>query len=201
MNRPVRALLFTILILPLLLAACAPTPVAMDAMPEPTVQAAETEPPAPFTLTSPAFADGGDIAAQYSYSMGGQCTGENLQPPLAWSGTPAGTQSLALTMIDPDGANWVHWVHFNIPPEVTGLPEGPGGPDGGPALGVKGLNHFGESGYGGPCPPGSAHRYVFTLFALDTMLTLNAGATNAQLTIAMNGHILGQAQLTGVRAP
>jgi Raf kinase inhibitor-like YbhB/YbcL family protein len=184
-----------IVLIAVLSGACGPA--AAEAPAEVPTQA----PAEPFTLTSPAFADGGEMAVEYSYSMGAQCGGENLRPPLQWDGTPAGTRSLALTMIDPDGANWVHWVHFDLPPEVTELPEGPGGPDGGPAVGVRGLNHFGDLGYAGPCPPGGVHHYTFTLYALDTLLSLPEGATNAQLTIAMSGHVLAEARLIGTRAP
>jgi len=160
--------------------------------PAPTVIPA---PEAVFTLTSPSFAANAEMADQYTFQMGGQCSGENYSPALAWSGVPAGTQSFALTVIDPDGGNWVHWILFNLPAETTSLPEASGGAE----IGGKGQNSFGELGYGGPCPPGGTHRYVFTLYALDTALDLTEGAKIKDLQAALEGHILGQTELTGLR--
>ena len=135
------------------------------------------------------------MADKYTYKMGGQCDGENYSPTLAWTGAPAETGSFAVTLVDPDGGNWVHWVQFNIPAEVTSLPETIAGP----AVGVKGNNGFYSLGYGGPCPPGGTHHYVFTLYALDTALELDEGATLNAVLAAMEGHILAEAQLTGLR--
>ena len=159
--------------------------------------AATAAPDAPFTLTSSAFAEGETIPDQYTYRLAGQCDGANLSPELKWSGTPAGTQSFVVAVIDPDGGDWVHWVQFNIPGDATSLPEAAGGPD----IGVKGKNDFGELGYGGPCPPDGTHRYVFTLYALDTTLSLVEGAPRVSVEAAMEGHILGAAPLTGLRSP
>jgi Raf kinase inhibitor-like YbhB/YbcL family protein len=145
-------------------------------------------------LTAAAFKDGETIPAKYLYKLSGQCSGENYSPALAWSGAPSGVQSFAVSMVDPDAGNWVHWVQFNIPGTETALPSAPGGPD----LGIKGMNSFRESGYGGPCPPSGTHKYIFTLYALDTLLALPQGATKAQLEAAMQGHILQQAGLTGL---
>lgn len=166
----------------------------LPATPQPT-----DAPPAavePFTLTSPAFADGGKIADPYVYSMGSQCSGANTSLPLEWSNVPAGTRSFALTMVDPDGGDWVHWVLFNIPPEINVLPESVEAV----AVGTAGKNDFNEVGYGGPCPPGGNHHYVLTLYALDTTLDLQEGAKFRQVVSAIQGHILAQAQLTGTRA-
>ena len=110
-------------------------------------------------------------------------------PALAWTNPPANTKSFAITMHDPDGGNWVHWVQFNIPAGMTILAEVAGGPD----VGVKGLNDFGELGYSGPCPPSGNHHYIFTLYALDAALSLTQGATRGQVDTSMAGHILGQA--------
>jgi Raf kinase inhibitor-like YbhB/YbcL family protein len=151
--------------------------------------------PVAFTLSSPAFKDGEEMNNRYAFSMFGQCSGENYSPALAWTGAPAGTQSFAITVIDPDGNNWLHWLQFNIPAGATGLPEAVGGPD----IGIKGKNDFGNLGYGGPCPPSGTHHYVFTLYALDTKLDLKEGAKLNDLTKAMDGHILAQAQLTGLK--
>lgn len=171
--------------LAVLLAACSPTPieeseVAMGKM----------------TLTSSAFSEGGIIPDRYTYNLRGQCSGENYSPPLAWTGAPEGTQSFAILVTDPDGGNWVHWLQFNIPASASGLNEAVGGPD----VGVKGVNDFGETGYGGPCPPSGTHRYIFTLYALDTTSSLSEGTSRAQFESAIKGHVLGTAQLTGLRS-
>jgi Raf kinase inhibitor-like YbhB/YbcL family protein len=123
-----------------------------------------------------------------------------MSPPLAWTDAPEGRASFALIADDPDapGRTWVHWVIFNIPPNVGGLSENTPTND---RLGdgsLQGANDFRRIGYGGPCPPpGSPHRYFFKLYALDTKLDLEAGATKAQLEAAMQGHILAEAQLMG----
>jgi Raf kinase inhibitor-like YbhB/YbcL family protein len=147
------------------------------------------------TLTSPAFQDSAEMADRYTYKLGSQCNGENFSPALEWTGVPAGTQSLALTIVDPDGGNWTHWLLFNLPPETTSLPEAVNGPD----IGTKGKNDFGTLGYGGPCPPGGTHHYIFTLYALDTTLDLQEGAQRKDFETAIKGHILARAQLTGLR--
>lgn len=156
----------------------------------------DTRPGGTFTLTSTAFTEGATIPTRYTYNLAGQCSGENVLPALAWTNPPANTKNFAITMHDPDGGNWVHWVQFNIPSGMTSLTEVPGGPD----IGVKGLNDFGELGYGGPCPPSGNHHYIFTLYALDATLGLTQGATRGQVNAAMAGHILGQATLTGMRS-
>jgi Raf kinase inhibitor-like YbhB/YbcL family protein len=147
-------------------------------------------------LSSPAFADNSTIPVVYS------CDGQNTSPALSWSGAPVGTQSFALIMHDPDApraGGFTHWVMFNIPPSSTGLsadvPKQAALSDGT----VQGNNGAGNPGYAGPCPPaGPAHHYEFTLYALDQMLTLSAGATKDQLENAISGHILAQNQLTGL---
>jgi Raf kinase inhibitor-like YbhB/YbcL family protein len=140
-------------------------------------------------LTSAAFADGGTIPADYS------CDGQDISPALSWSGAPQGTQSFALILDDPDspGGDFTHWVIFNIPADATGLEAAT--TDGA----LQGENDFGTIGYRGPCPPsGSSHHYRFTLYALDIILELDAGATRAQLLDVMASHILAQAELVGV---
>jgi len=151
--------------------------------------------PESITLSSPAFKNGEEMNDRYAFSMLGQCSGENYSPALAWTSIPARTKSFAITVIDPDGGNWLHWLQFNISVDATSLPEAVGGPD----IGIKGKNDFGSLGYGGPCPPGGTHHYIFTLYALDATLDLEEGAKLNDLTNAMNGHILAQAQLTGLK--
>lgn len=140
------------------------------------------------TMTSSAFTDGGAIPKKHT------CDGEDVSPALSWSGIPEGTKSLALIMDDPDApaGTWVHWVLYDLPPDLSGLPEGTQG------LGVEGMTSFREPGYGGPCPPrGKPHRYFFKLYALDKILGLKAGASKGDLEKAMQGHILAQGQLMG----
>ena len=144
-------------------------------------------------ISSTAFENGGNIPVKYT------CDGEDVSPPLSWEGVPQEAVSLALICDDPDApmGTWVHWVLFNIPPDVKGLPENiPPQPtlDNGA---VHGINDFRNYGYGGPCPPGGTHRYFFKLYALDTKLDLKPGATKAQLLDAMEGHVLAQGELMG----
>ena len=162
---------------------------------EPTAEPT-TEPPVAFTLSSSAFGEGEVIPTQYTFNAPPQCSGDNLSVPLTWEGAPTATASFALIMDDPDAGSFVHWVQFNIPSEQSSLPSATGGPD----IGLQGRNDFGQNGYGGPCPPSGTHRYVFTLYVLDSMLSLTEGATKAQLLAAMDNHILQQTQLTGVRS-
>jgi Raf kinase inhibitor-like YbhB/YbcL family protein len=188
-----------ILIFPLILftAGCGNSPKTAPVFtikPAPT-PAPGTPLPVSFSLSSPAFADGEELADLYTYKLGRQCNGKNLSPALIWSNAPAGTQSFALTMLDPDGGNWLHWLLFNIPADTTGLPEAPDGPE----IGVRGKNDFGSLGYGGPCPPSGTHHYIFTLYALDTLLKIPEGARLGDFEQATQGHILAQAQLTGLQ--
>ncbi len=93
---------------------------------------------------------------------------------------------------------WVHWVLFNIPAGARAMAEGVPADPAIAGLGVHGANSWKRLGYGGPCPPkGSPHRYTFRLYALDTVLDLDAGASRAELDRAMEGHILGSGQLMG----
>lgn len=141
-------------------------------------------------LASSAFEHEGSIPAVYT------CDKANVSPPLVFSDVPAGAQSLALIMDDPDavkpaGKVWDHWVVFNMPPDTAELSEGSVPP------GVQGKNSGGQSAYAGPCPPDAEHRYVFRLYALDTTLDLSEGVTKADVEQAMTGHIIEQAELVG----
>jgi len=150
--------------------------------------------PSGMVLTSSAVQDGGRIPSRYT------CVGDGISPPLAWSGVPTGTKSVALIIDDPDAPRGVftHWVIFNIPASDSGLSENV------PTIGVlpngatQGSNGGGKIGYTGPCPPSGTHHYVFHLYALDTQLKLQAGATKQDLLTAMTGRILGEAQLIGL---
>jgi Raf kinase inhibitor-like YbhB/YbcL family protein len=131
------------------------------------------------------------------------CEGENVSPPLAWSGAPEGARSFALIVDDPDAPDpkapkmtWVHWVLYNIPSTATELPEAvqrqtlPKGTQ-------EGLNDWKRQGYGGPCPPIGRHRYVHKLYALDTVFSELRTPNKGQLEKAMDGHVLGRAELVG----
>ena len=144
-------------------------------------------------VTSSAFLEGEMIPARFS------CDGEDVSPPLAWSGVPDTAQSLALICDDPDApvGTWDHWVLFNLPADAAELPEAAPAEPTLASGAVNGKNSWGRLGYGGPCPPGGTHRYFFYLYALDTRLSLEPGATKAQLRQAMEGHILAEGQLMG----
>lgn len=163
------------------------------AAPAGTVERAAGE----FRLTSPAFAANGTIPQQYT------CEGNDRAPPLHWSGTPQGTQSLALIMDDPDAPDprkpqriWVHWVVYNLPGKDGTLPEGVE-PHTLPAGTLLGQNDWGRSDYGGPCPPIGEHRYFFKLYALSERLPDLRHPTKSQLEHAMRGKILARAELLG----
>jgi Raf kinase inhibitor-like YbhB/YbcL family protein len=146
-----------------------------------------------FRLISPAFVDGGHIPMKFT------CDGEGHSPPLTWGGAPEGIRSYALIMHDPDAprGDFTHWLLFNIPDDVTEIPESTE-PD---RIGEPATNDFENLGYGGPCPPSgnSAHRYIFTLYALDTdALALAPSSRRAEVEAALKGHILGEASLQGV---
>lgn len=144
-------------------------------------------------VTSPAFGEGEMIPAEFT------ADGRDISPPLAWTGVPEGTKSIALINDDPDApvGTWVHWVVYNLPAEATSLEENMP-PDKTLANGTQqGTTDFGRIGYGGPAPPSGTHRYFFKVYALDTMLDLPTGATKGQVEKAMDGHVLGEGQLMG----
>lgn len=128
------------------------------------------------------------------------CKGEDVSPPLNWSGAPEGTKAFALICDDPDAPfmTWVHWVIYDIPAEESGLNEAVSEEKILPNGAIQGINDFRKIGYGGPCPPsGGPHRYYFKLYALDAKLDLKPGASKKALLEAMEGHILQEAQLMG----
>ena len=157
--------------------------------------AAGGPPPQGFNLISSAFGAGGFIPSRYT------CSGENVSPELRWTAAPSGTRSFVLIMTDPDapGGTFVHWVAFNLPPSERNLPVGIPKGDTIPTGGVQGSNSFDSTGYGGPCPPeGKPHHYFFRLYAIDTRLSLKAGANRREVEQAMTGHILAKAELMGL---
>jgi Raf kinase inhibitor-like YbhB/YbcL family protein len=148
-------------------------------------------------ITSTAFSHNAEIPMLYT------CEGNDISPPLAWTGVPAGTRSLTLIVDDPDAPDpaapkmtWVHWVLYGIPPAVTGLPEAVKSSALPPGT-REGVNDWKRSGYGGPCPPIGRHRYFHKLYALDTVLPDLNRPDKGALEKAMQGHVLAQAVLLG----
>jgi hypothetical protein len=144
-------------------------------------------------LTSRAFAEGELIPRKYT------CDGDNVSPPLAWSDVPGGCKELVLIVDDPDAPSglFVHWVLYHLSPQVSELPEGVPTSESLPDGARQGANGFQHIGYGGPCPPSGTHRYFFHLYALDTELSLPAGASRQKVDAALKGHVLEQTQLMG----
>lgn len=144
-------------------------------------------------MTSVAFTDGNMIPVKYT------CDGQDMSPPLAWRDAPAGTKSFALICDDPDApvGTWVHWVAFNIPPDVTNLDENVKAEKEFKNGMRQGKNSWPRIGYGGPCPPSGTHRYYFKLYALDAILEIKPEATKEQVLQSMKGHVLAEAQLMG----
>ena len=155
---------------------------------------AVASPSVAFDLRSQAFSPNAAIPRTHS------CDGPDRSPPLRWTDPPTGAKSYALVVEDPDAPSgtWVHWVLFGIPASTRQLPEGVPARETVAGTGTQGVNDFKKLGWGGPCPPpGPAHRYVFTLYALDSEVTLPPGTTRGDLEAAIQGHVLGQAELTG----
>jgi Raf kinase inhibitor-like YbhB/YbcL family protein len=143
----------------------------------------------PLTLTSSAFEPNGPIPPIYT------CDGNDVSPPLSWSGLPPGAKSLALIVDDPDAPDpaapqrtWVHWVLYDIPTDAGGLDQGGR---------REGTNDWKRTGYGGPCPPIGRHRYFFKLYALDVALPDLKHPTKQQLEHAIDGHVLDKVELIG----
>jgi len=144
------------------------------------------------TLNSAAFKDGDKIPIKYT------CDGQDISPPLLWGEPPPLTETFALVVDDLDapGGVFTHWVLFNLPATVRQLGENITVHDRLESGALQGKNDFGGVGYGRPCPPhGAAHRYRFTIYALDQSLDLKPGISRGDLTNAMKGHILGEGQL------
>ena len=156
---------------------------------EPAIAAASG---AVITLSSTSLQDG-RVPKEFT------CDGEDKSPPLAWQVPPSGTRAFALTVTDPDapGGTFTHWVLYNLPADANGLPEGVPKQDQLANGARQGKTDFGKVGYGGPCPPpGKPHRYVFTLYALDSKLDVPAGALRSQVESAIQGHVLARGELT-----
>lgn len=140
-------------------------------------------------ITSSAFTDNSFLPSKFS------CDGDSVNPPLTFEDIPQNAKSLALIMDDPDApmGTYVHWVLYNMPTSITNIEEANL-----PSQVVLGKNSSGSETYVGACPPSGTHRYFFKLYALDTMLSLRPNATKEELLQAMEGHIVGEAQLIGL---
>ena len=155
-------------------------------------QPSESPAAAPLTLTSDSLKDGA-VPKEFT------CDGEDKSPALTWSTPPAAAKSLALIATDPDapGGTFTHWILFNLPANTNGLPVGV--PNQGQLAhgGRQGRNDFSKVGYGGPCPPaGQTHRYIFTLYAVDSIIDVPAGAPRDHVEPTMQGHVLAKSELT-----
>ena len=152
----------------------------------PTVHPAIANEETSMRLTSHTFDHQGAIPERYT------CDGLDVSPPLTLDGMPVGTATLTVVMDDPDApvGTWDHWVAYDVAP-TDEIPEDA------TSLGTSGINSWGRTGYGGPCPPDGTHRYFFTVYALDTELGLQPGADKATVLDAIAGHVLDEAVLMG----
>jgi Raf kinase inhibitor-like YbhB/YbcL family protein len=146
-------------------------------------------------VSSAAFAPGGTIPVMYT------CDGANISPSLSWSSLPKGTARVAIMVTDPDapGGTFMHWVAYNIPSGTREIPAGAPGKNILPEGSDEGTNDFGRQGYGGPCPPrGKPHHYHFTVYALDTPLTISGKRDGRMLLQALEGHLLAEGETVGI---
>lgn len=179
--------------------ACSGPPIPQTATGTPLTR--NPDAPPPFTISSTTFKNGHFVPASMVYDHSG-CSGGNQSPELTWTGAPKKTKSFAVLTLDTTAIFW-HWGMYNIAPATTSLPQNAGTKKS--KYGSEVLNdwaiYFGKSnrGYDGPCPPpGKAHHYVFTIYALDTTLKLPRSAYAENLDLAIRGHILGSASITGL---
>jgi len=150
------------------------------------------------TLTTESFVQNGMIPIRHT------CDDQDISPELSWTETPTGTKSLVLIVDDPDAPDpadpkmtWVHWILYNIPPDINGLPEG-ASVAGLPSGTREGINDWQRTGYGGPCPPIGTHRYFHKLYAVDIVLPDLKQPTKAVLEEAMQGHVIEYFELIGL---
>lgn len=190
-----RKLLAALPVLLALLAACGGDD-GGGAVDSPTLTGAASITAAPtggagLDVSSNIFTDGGRIPAAYS------CDGENISPDVQWSGVPEGTMSFTVLMDDPDAGGYVHWLVYNIPSSALGVPPGVKDEETLANGARQGTNSRGDIGYTGPCPPSGTHAYVFTVYALDSVIDIEPGAEALAVITAMEGHILATGRLTG----
>ncbi len=140
-------------------------------------------------ISSSIFEDNGNIPGKYT------CDGANVNPPLKIENIPQGTKSLVLVLDDRDAprGTFVHWILWNIAPDTKEIKE-----NSTPEAAVRGVTDFKKRKYGGPCPPSRTHRYIFKIYALDTRLDLTPNASKKDVEKAMKGHVISEAQMTGL---
>jgi Raf kinase inhibitor-like YbhB/YbcL family protein len=165
---------------------------------EPVTEGRESVKAGGLPVTSDAFSEGELIPPKYT------CEGLDVSPQIYWGPPPVGTRSIAVLMTDPDapGGSFTHWLVYDLPTDMTALPEGVPEHQDLPPGAESGLNSFGKKGYNGPCPPrgDDPHRYVFHVYALDTRLALPPRAPGEAFERAVQGHVLAEGQLTGIYA-
>lgn len=145
-------------------------------------------------ITSPAFRAGQPIPARHTGD------GDDLSPPLQWSGIPQEARSLVIICDDPDAprGTFVHWLLYDLPASEKGLPEGVPRDEKLPSGASQGTNDFGRYGYIGPSPPsGPVHHYHFRLYALSAPTGLKPGASRGDLDAAMKGRVIATGELVG----
>lgn len=155
-----------------------------------------------FSLTSTNVSEGGTLSMDQVFNSFG-CTGKNMSPQLSWKGEPIGTKSFAINVYDPDaptGSGWWHWTIFNIPLTVHELSQNSSANSKQlPKGAVQGRTDYGVSQFGGACPPvgDKPHRYIFTVYALDTeKLDLNKDSSGALIGYYLNKHALAKSSIT-----
>ncbi|MHB8604188.1 MAG: YbhB/YbcL family Raf kinase inhibitor-like protein [Thermoplasmatota archaeon] len=144
-------------------------------------------------VSSPAFGPSATIPAEFT------CQGEDVSPPLEWTGAPVEARAFAIVMDDPDAprGTWLHWTAWDLPASVTRLPRAA---DITALGGCEGTTDFGAVGYGGPCPPSGTHRYFVKVYALDAPLGLARGAKLADVKRAIDAHAIAWGELLGLYA-
>ncbi len=155
-----------------------------------------------FSLSSLDIGEGEPLSEQFVY-QGFGCEGENVSPGLSWANAPEGTESFAVTVHDPDaptGSGWWHWVVFDIPADVTELPQGAGSGGDLPAGVITARNDYGEHAFGGACPPpDEVHRYIFRVDALGTdSLGVDESASAALIGFMIRANSLASDTITAV---
>jgi Raf kinase inhibitor-like YbhB/YbcL family protein len=145
-------------------------------------------------LTSTAFKSKEFIPIEYT------CEGQNISPPLLWKNVSSETESLVLIVDDPDAPKktWVHWLVYNIPPEIDRFPSNMQSSTDISSKIKIGRNDFNSNAYGGPCPPSGTHRYFFKIYGLNSVLNLPSGKTKSEIEKAMENHIIGSGELIGL---
>jgi Raf kinase inhibitor-like YbhB/YbcL family protein len=151
-----------------------------------------------FTLESDTLK--GQLTKQEEFNGFG-CHGENRSPELHWSNAPKGTKSFAITVFDPDaptGSGWWHWIVVNIPANVKEIPQDASAKHLLPKGAIETMTDFGKPGFGGPCPPkgDKPHRYIFTVYALDTeKLDVKPSTDSAHVGYLINQHAIAKSSL------